>query len=317
MLLLSLLYPLVLLVSSASALLTTGAPGAVGTRYEIRQLASSYPRQYTLFLLAMQQFEALPQSQQNSYYQISGIHGVPRVSFDGVNQCSSCTNADGYCTHSSILFLAWHRPYLALFEQRIVAIAKNIASQYPDSTRAAYQAAATSLRLPYWDWAARPPNGGNALSNQLSQASVQVDSPTGVRTINNPLYQYTFSNSRNLVYSPFTTWPVSLLPFSPRRSDSDIPTDSHLIRKPYDTLLPTPLPPTATREELWPRSTTFVRVCKIDYTSSSPPAPRIAKLARTRNPLPDAPPASSSCTIPFTPPLEDRQRRIPMSRVVT
>ena len=24
----------------------------------------------------------------------------------------------GYCTHSSILFITWHRPYLALFEVR-------------------------------------------------------------------------------------------------------------------------------------------------------------------------------------------------------
>lgn len=24
----------------------------------------------------------------------------------------------GYCTHSSILFVTWHRPYLALFEVR-------------------------------------------------------------------------------------------------------------------------------------------------------------------------------------------------------
>ena len=26
----------------------------------------------------------------------------------------------GYCTHSSILFTTWHRPYLALFEVRKV-----------------------------------------------------------------------------------------------------------------------------------------------------------------------------------------------------
>lgn len=29
----------------------------------------------------------------------------------------------GFCTHSSILFLTWHRPYLAVFEVRHLSIA--------------------------------------------------------------------------------------------------------------------------------------------------------------------------------------------------
>lgn len=42
-----------------------------------------------------------------------GIHGYPDIPWDGV------TGEDyivGYCTHSSVLFPTWHRPYLALFE---------------------------------------------------------------------------------------------------------------------------------------------------------------------------------------------------------
>ena len=110
----SLLCGLALLASSALCLTVTGVPGSTHTRYEIRQLASKYPKQWSLFLLAMQQFQNQSQSLQTSYYQIAGIHGVPRVNFDGVAQCSSCGGTDGYCTHSSILFLGWHRTYLAL-----------------------------------------------------------------------------------------------------------------------------------------------------------------------------------------------------------
>jgi hypothetical protein len=45
-----------------------------------------------------------------------GIHGVPFKAWNGVGGDSGLQA--GYCTHSSILFLPWHRPYLALFEVR-------------------------------------------------------------------------------------------------------------------------------------------------------------------------------------------------------
>lgn len=138
--------------------ITTGVPGATHPRLEIRQLQSSKPNQWTLFLLAMQQFHAQAQTSATSYYQISGIHGVPRSNYNGVGQCSTCSGADGYCTHDSVHFPGWHRAYLALFEQQLVATAVSIANAWPTSgssvTRAQMQTAASTLRLPYWDWAA-------------------------------------------------------------------------------------------------------------------------------------------------------------------
>ena len=47
-----------------------------------------------------------------------GIHGRPYRSWSGVKG----VQASGYCTHSSILFPTWHRPYLALFEVSIVRV---------------------------------------------------------------------------------------------------------------------------------------------------------------------------------------------------
>lgn len=192
---------------SGSQIPVIGVPGGVQTRKEIRQLAQN-TNQYTIFVLALDQFQKQPQSAIGGYYQIAGIHGVPRVNYDGVGQCADCAGADGYCTHSSILFLGWHRAYLILFEQQLVKIAKNIANQYPAAQRQAMVTAANALRLPYWDWAARPASG-NTLPAQMTNPQVTVNGPTGSKTIKNPLHHHTFSGpTTGLVYSPFTQWKV-------------------------------------------------------------------------------------------------------------
>lgn len=80
----------------------------------------------------------------------------------------------GFCPHSSIAFLPWHRPYLALFEvnpplqitsRYVECIAKGlqaelykhvniIAEQYTDEQgKSLYTKAAKNFRMPYWDWA--------------------------------------------------------------------------------------------------------------------------------------------------------------------
>lgn len=201
----------VALASSASALLLTQGVtgGSTGVRYEIRQLQQDYPQQYTLFMLAMQKWQAQPQSSPTSYYGVAGIHGVPDINYNGVGKCSSCSGADGYCTHSSILFLGWHRAYLATFEQELVKVAKQIAATYPDSTKAAYVKSAGLLRLPFWDWAAKPPSGNN-IPAALTAKTLSLNTPTGMKTIPNPLYQHTFTSPAALKYSPWTHWKNTL-----------------------------------------------------------------------------------------------------------
>lgn len=44
-----------------------------------------------------------------------GIHGVPFVPWNGVQAVPGGSQA-GYCTHASVLFPMWHRPYVALYE---------------------------------------------------------------------------------------------------------------------------------------------------------------------------------------------------------
>lgn len=78
-------------------------------------MQANYRDQFNLFILALVDFERSPVANLLSYYQIAGIHGEPYVPYDNV---TSDTNSffGGYCTHSSILFVTWHRPYVALFE---------------------------------------------------------------------------------------------------------------------------------------------------------------------------------------------------------
>jgi tyrosinase len=57
-----------------------------------------------------------------SYYEISGIHGMPYRAWDHVESVSGFSHAEkrhpaaGYCAHGSVVFPTWHRVYLAQFE---------------------------------------------------------------------------------------------------------------------------------------------------------------------------------------------------------
>lgn len=159
--------------------------GGNAPRLELRQLESS-GRQWNLFVQAMERMQRATQSNKLSWYSVSGIHGVPIQPWDGVNGGGN----SGYCPHSSNLFGPWHRPYLALIEQRLHYYAVQIANQFPQSERAAWRQAASTLRLPYWDWAS---GQVPAVPNSLTSQRIRVTRPGG-RTlqIRNPLYSYRF-----------------------------------------------------------------------------------------------------------------------------
>jgi tyrosinase len=74
--------------------------------------------QVNLFLLALANFQGMPVTDKKSYYQVAGIHGLPLVPWDERSTSKTPRSINGYCTHNSILFPGWHRPYLLLFEVR-------------------------------------------------------------------------------------------------------------------------------------------------------------------------------------------------------
>jgi tyrosinase len=193
---------------SSVVYLTGGKQGNLRIRQEVRQLKDTSPNQWNLFLLTMRQMQLKATSDPTGYYGISGIHGVPRVSYNGRNQCGSCGGADGYCTHDSVLFPSWHRAYVALFEQEFRNLATQLADSFTTDRKSAMQGAARNIRLPYFDWAARPGNYA-ALPSMFTDDQVTVDGPTGRQSFTNPLLRYDFKNNEQsqMYYGPFTTWP--------------------------------------------------------------------------------------------------------------
>lgn len=68
--------------------------------------------------------------------------------------------------------------------------AQKIANLFPENEREQYQAAAVTMRLPYWDWAIHP-----ALPDVVTEPSIIVSTPTGRRRIKNPMFEYVFQSN--------------------------------------------------------------------------------------------------------------------------
>jgi hypothetical protein len=88
--------------------------GSVPIRLEIRALQQNAD-QWNLYLLGLDAFKKLDETSDLSFYGIAGIHGRPYRPWGGVRG-DNRRGWQGYCTHTSILFAPWHRPYVALFE---------------------------------------------------------------------------------------------------------------------------------------------------------------------------------------------------------
>ena len=193
--------------SSAAAFAITGIQAGVDARtgfrplrYDISELQKS-GEAWDLYILALQKYSQTNQSDPMSNYQVSGelaprpyhvlqftqagIHGYPRAPWDGAVGNGS---SPGYCTHSSILFPMWHRPYLLLYEQILWGHAQEIAAEYPPGERERYQKVALVLRIPYWDWAQK----NSEMPDIVSQDQVTINTPQGPQTIPNPLNKYHF-----------------------------------------------------------------------------------------------------------------------------
>ncbi|KAL8679857.1 MAG: hypothetical protein Q9186_003877 [Xanthomendoza sp. 1 TL-2023] len=195
----------------AGSFAISGAPvinGSIPQRLEIRQLRNNNA-QWNLYLLALNRYQKMNQSDVRSYYQLSGIHGRPFAEWDGVPMVQDM----GYCSHTSNLFATWHRPYVVAFEQVLYGIVQEVATSIQNDTQREYQAAASTFRHPYWDWAAPSADGSPVLPAPVSGSEyIVLNLPNGSITIDNPLYQYKFalSDMSDFPDSPFNVWPHTM-----------------------------------------------------------------------------------------------------------
>ncbi|KAF4455889.1 tyrosinase precursor [Fusarium albosuccineum] len=180
--------------------------GEPGIRQELRDFKRNADL-WNLYLLGLWQFQLVPMEDQLSYFQIAGIHGLPYQAWplndEKLEEIKK--QDDGFCTHSSILFLTWHRPYLALFETVLHEAVLFVANQFTaEEGRDKYLAAAKEFRMPFWDWA-RP--GLPVFPDEATDSDVaRVVMPESLRKeypdlnkgadgsveIPNPLYSYDF-----------------------------------------------------------------------------------------------------------------------------
>ncbi|KAK0671448.1 common central domain of tyrosinase-domain-containing protein [Cercophora samala] len=117
-----------------------------------------HKNQRALFFQAFNNFCQMDPKEKTSYFQIAGIHGQPFIPWDEDESMKVENKGSGYCTHNSILFTTWHRPYMLLFEQVIYGLMEKVAATFSEAEQADMRQALESWRFPYWDWAMKKPN---------------------------------------------------------------------------------------------------------------------------------------------------------------
>ncbi|KIJ46617.1 hypothetical protein M422DRAFT_249772 [Sphaerobolus stellatus SS14] len=179
--------------------------GTPANRLEINDLIKD-DKSFSLYIQALADMSSRTQNDVTSFFQVGGIHGLPFIPWDDATGNSLAPNQwGGYCTHGSVLFPTWHRPYVMLYEQILNQSAQKIAATYTTDT-ASWQQAATNLRQPYWDWAknAVPP------PEVISLAQVTITTPTGRKAVTNPLIRYKFHPIDPSFPDPYSQWPTTL-----------------------------------------------------------------------------------------------------------
>ncbi|KAH4248442.1 hypothetical protein HBI24_137470 [Parastagonospora nodorum] len=178
-------------VSVVSGISWRDEHGNVAVRREARDLKANHPEQWSLYLLGLSSLQWLDQSDPLSYYGLASIHGRPYKTWGDVPGVPSKSGTAGYCTHANALFLPWHRPYLALFEEQVYKRVQHYAEEATEDVKERYQAAANSFRLPYWDWALG--EGDGPIPDFFTAQMINVTRPNGQQQeLWNPLYAFYF-----------------------------------------------------------------------------------------------------------------------------
>jgi len=208
-----------------------GPGGKVPLRREIDEWWASKEKidvyQKSLFIYALNEFQQMSPDDQLSYFAIAGIHGQPLAAWD-----TKAPKNSWYCVHGSPLFPPWHRPYLALYEQRLYEIMlKLIPTTFALEDQPAMVQAAETWRFPYWDWAMRKPDwhfpndrrrDGPNVPFIITVPTVEVMTKTGVATVSNPMWKYRLPNGAS--FGDFGITRDDTLPFNLSKATSRHPT---------------------------------------------------------------------------------------------
>ncbi|KAK6515094.1 hypothetical protein TWF506_007441 [Arthrobotrys conoides] len=191
-----------------------GAEAACVERLKVEDMQTRRPDSFNLLLLAWRELQVASETDDLSFYRLSRIHGAPFTPWQMPEE-GNYNRQVGYCTHHSVLFLTWHRPFLLLLEQTLYRKAREIANRFSADVRPRYLAAVDGLRLPYWDWS--DPNTQSHIPAIVMAAAVSVTQPGPngapvTTTIPNPLKSYTFQSSQSIAsfWQNFARWRTTL-----------------------------------------------------------------------------------------------------------
>jgi tyrosinase len=97
----------------------------------------------------------------------------------------------------------------------LIYSAQQVAASFPEGEQKdSYTAAASTLRMPYWDWAMDVESGQNSLPDFFSNSTIEVTTPNGTQTIANPLYSYKFQTAvgkQGLIWYPVSLYFATVL----------------------------------------------------------------------------------------------------------
>ncbi|KAI1499521.1 Di-copper centre-containing protein [Biscogniauxia marginata] len=167
--------------------MTTGINQQTGEkpmRLDVNFLANNGGPVWDLFIRGLDSLQQRPENDPKSHFGVAGVHGMPYQPYNGVAPDLQGSGL-GYCPHMETQFIAWHRAYVALYEQILGEEVQQLASEYTGDDAAAYHDAAQKFRLPFWDWAY-----DSSLPPSCVEENVTVNGPQGPITLHNPLYNY-------------------------------------------------------------------------------------------------------------------------------
>ncbi|KZT70397.1 Di-copper centre-containing protein [Daedalea quercina L-15889] len=215
----------------------TGGQALVGSLAPNRLEFRDFVKDKKLLALYVQALDVIfkePFDNDFSWPAISGIHGMPYVRWGDSGPANSPDGDTfgGYCTHGSVLFPTWHRPYVSLFEQSMQAAALNVAEHYT-TDKPGWTQAAQNFRVPFWDWARPIPEGQPAVPQEMRSETITIVTPQGEKAVKNPIHSFTFLSQfpYTTFDAPYNGWQTTLR--YPTSNDPDAKSQMDLFNSTY------------------------------------------------------------------------------------
>ncbi|KAF3931147.1 Tyrosinase [Dactylellina cionopaga] len=172
------------MASAVTSILGKATPPQLRVRRSLQELQNDYDNgikePLEKLIRAFQGIQALPPSDQNSFFVIAGYHGEP---FRGPGAGGTTLSWwGGFCQHGSVLFPTWHRAYVLRLENALRSIS-----------------GCEDVVMPFWDecLVVESEQKGDVSSSipVIPSVLTQVTFPLDNKDIPNPLYSYTLAKA--------------------------------------------------------------------------------------------------------------------------